>query len=159
MSKHYQSSAGFHPRVAPLTNAKPEPPDEYGVLYTDADLDVFLDCYLLNGGRKSKRYVGQVLGCNEKAVTMLEWKIPSGYPPFGRYKPGQRADRTGMEWNHRDVAMLKIARGTEAVARGVDTAFIAAVLGRSVADVEAHEAGLKQTKGRGFGILTPARKP
>lgn len=151
MTKQYLSTAGFHPRTGPLTKVAPTIPEDYGKGYLPEELDLFLDLFLGGRGHRAKKAIAEMMGRNEKAMTMLEWKIPTKYPPID-YRPHNREDRTGRAWHARDKQLLALGRGAEAVGRGVDTAYIAGVLGRTVADVEAHEAAVKQSRGNGFGL-------
>ncbi len=133
--------------------------------YTDEMVDILLNEYFRDHARPTPYpTIAEIMGVSDhEGLNDLLWKVITGYngrEPRGLrrcYEPTpKRINRTGWVWQAREDAALMLAlRGEGQLRRPpCDTEYVAAVLGRSWAEVETHWNQMNEdVLGReGFGL-------
>ena len=132
--------------------------------YADDQIDILLDCYFRPGPRPAPWPVAaERMGLprgDSAGLDDLLWKVVTGCAgndpegPRRVYCPGARRNRAGEAWLPREVKALEMALAGDGQRRNppVDMAYIAAVLARPVAEVEAHWRKLHPPRRGFFGV-------
>lgn len=131
--------------------------------YTQEETDYILNAVHREGRPRPWQGLAQDLGMGKGDADKVQryyWGLVTGYTgPTARcprrvYKPGpQRVDRTGTKWTAPDRrALVQLHAGKEGQLRvpPVDVPYLAAILGRTVEDVEQY---LESKRARPQGLL------
>lgn len=138
--------------------------------YTDLQIDTLLNGWF-RGGPRPKPFpeIAHEMGIDDyEGLDDLKWKLITGYAgkdprgPRREYNAtSHRVGRAGEPWTGRDDDALVAALAGEGQLRdpACDTTYIAAILARSVGEVEARWEELRPGRtGEGFGLENGANK-